>query len=217
MHYLMPAVYLGLGSLFKTRILFGFEAAEAAAEIRDAGLHKLTIRGFLVLRETAAGPWPMPRAFRISGSFHSLFLNNCMNPVYPKCPVWLCDFFFSVNNPISESFQALKMPGVRNFSCAGGGLKHSSEHNWTETVTALFTWSSLRSTFTKTSKGATRFPAKLICCHGEGFAEPAAPIMRYSEALASHLALALKARSFPGIKRPRAAPGGVLSVRSSST
>lgn len=73
MHYLMPAIYLGLGSLFKTRILFGFEAAEAAAEIRYAGHHKLTIRGFMVLRETAAGPWPMWRAFRISGSFLFLF------------------------------------------------------------------------------------------------------------------------------------------------
>lgn len=52
----MPAIYLGWGSLFKTRILFGFEATEAAAEIRYTGLHKLTIRGFLVLRETAAGP-----------------------------------------------------------------------------------------------------------------------------------------------------------------
>lgn len=47
-----------------------------------------------------------------------------------------------------------------------------------------------------------RFPAKIICCHGEGFAEPAALIMRYSEAAASHLALALKARSFPAIKGP---------------
>lgn len=45
MHYLMPAIYLGLGSLFKTGILFGLEATEAAAEIRYTGLHKLTIRG----------------------------------------------------------------------------------------------------------------------------------------------------------------------------
>lgn len=62
MHYLMPAIYLGLGSLFKTRILFGVEATEAAAEIRYTGLHKAHHQG-------------------ISGAD----TNRCWAPAYAAC------------------------------------------------------------------------------------------------------------------------------------
>lgn len=69
--------------------------------------------------------------------------------------------------------------------------------------------------FTEIAKGTAPFPAKLICCHGEGLAE-------YSEVFASHPAFALKTPSFPAIKRllqnnqRRPAPSGVHSVRSRS-
>lgn len=42
MHSLKGTIFLGLRSLFKTRILFVFEAPEAAVDIRYAGLQKLT-------------------------------------------------------------------------------------------------------------------------------------------------------------------------------
>lgn len=42
MPYLKGTIFLGLRSLFKTRILFVFEAPEAAVAIRYAGFHKLT-------------------------------------------------------------------------------------------------------------------------------------------------------------------------------
>lgn len=39
--------------------------------------------------------------------------------------------------------------------------------------------------FTEIGKGAAPFPVKLICCHGEGLAEPVLLITEYSEVFAS--------------------------------
>lgn len=76
--------------------------------------------------------------------------------------------------------------------------------------------------FTEIGKGTAPFPAKLICCHGEGLAELIVLITEYTEVFASHPVFTLKTPSFPVIKhllqnnQHRPAPSGVLSVRSRS-